>query len=143
MLHCANPTCEDHLAGHEYEQHNLGVLHAVDQAREQLRLILQQQDTAAGSRKEQQEGLLRDTAECFTPPSMQRRHGRKINSRPCACCTTPPPGSPPFIRPTVCRSRLMTHCCEVAVRHAQPLQADGELDVAGADDVLNLELLHG
>jgi hypothetical protein len=34
-------TCQHHLAGHEDEQHNLGLLHAVDEAREQLRLVLQ------------------------------------------------------------------------------------------------------
>ena len=34
-------TCQHHLAGHKDEQHNLGLLHAVDQAREQLRLVLQ------------------------------------------------------------------------------------------------------
>lgn len=42
--HCWQPapthTCEHHLAGHEDEQHDLGLLHAVDQAGEQLWLVL-------------------------------------------------------------------------------------------------------
>lgn len=52
----AAPTCEHHLAGHEDEQHNLGVLHAVDQAGKQLRLVLQTADKHTGGRRGRQRG---------------------------------------------------------------------------------------
>lgn len=44
----AAPTCEHNLARHEDEQHDLGLLHAVDEAGEQLRLILQQAGRGTG-----------------------------------------------------------------------------------------------
>jgi hypothetical protein len=36
---------------------------------------------------------------------------------------------------------VLTHSCEVAMGHGQALQADGELDITGAHNVLDLEVL--
>lgn len=42
-------TCQHHLPGHEDEQHHLGHLHAVDEAREQLGLVLRSAGACSAS----------------------------------------------------------------------------------------------
>ena len=45
-MHCDMLACQDHLPRHKDQQHNLGLLHAVDEARKQLWLILQRQHSS-------------------------------------------------------------------------------------------------
>ena len=61
-------TCEDYLAGYKDQQHNLGHLHAVDQTREELRLILQSN------------AVVSNGCECgslLSKIASENRHGRK------------------------------------------------------------------